>query len=106
VAALWLDQSDPNILVAGTTILGLFRSTDAGATWQQVSQGFGPTTALLQVGSLLYAGTSQGIAVSQDAGATWSLAESTTAWVQSLAASGTYIYAGRGDGAAIMHSAQ
>ncbi|MGO9084658.1 MAG: hypothetical protein ACLP6G_22075 [Terriglobales bacterium] len=105
VAALWLDQNSPNILVAGTTITGLFRSTDAGATWQVVSPGFGATTALLQVGSLLYAGTSQGIAVSQDDGATWSLAQSTPAWVQSLAASGTYIYAGRGDGAVMVQSA-
>ncbi|SPF44155.1 exported hypothetical protein [Candidatus Sulfotelmatobacter kueseliae] len=104
VAVIWLDQANPNILVAGTLNIGLFRSTDAGANWQAVSPAFGPTTALLQVGSSLYAGTSQGIALSQDDGATWNLIEPATAWIQSLAASGTYIYAGRGDGAVIVQS--
>jgi photosystem II stability/assembly factor-like uncharacterized protein len=94
VAALWVDQSNPNIVVAGTTITGLFRSTDAGTTWQQAATpNFGQTIALLQVGTALYAGTSQGIVVSQDDGATWTLEEPTTAPVTSLAASGTYIYA-------------
>jgi hypothetical protein len=84
---------------------GLFRSTDAGGTWQVVSSSLGPTTALLQVGSKLYAGTSQGIAVSQDDGASWTLEVSTPAWVQSIAASGTYVYAGRGDGVVMVQSA-
>ena len=104
VAAIWLDRANPNILVAGTLNVGLFRSTDAGAIWHAVTPGFGPTTALLQVGSSLYAGTSQGIAVSQDDGATWNLIQSTPAWVQSLATSGSYIYAGRGDGVVMVQS--
>jgi len=105
VISLWLDQANPNILVAGTLNVGMFRSTDAGATWQEVTPGFGPTPALLQVGSSLYAGTAQGIAVSQDEGATWSLLQATPAWVQTLSASGTYIYAGRGDGVVMAQSA-
>jgi len=105
VAALWLDQANPNTLVAGTWNSGLFRTTDAGGTWQAVSPGFGPTTVLLQIGSKLYAGTSQGIAVSQDDGVSWTLEVSTPAWVQSLAASGTYLYAGRGDGVVMAQSA-
>ena len=105
VAVLWLDQANPNILVAGTLNTGLFRSTDAGVTWQAISPSFGPTTALLQIGSKLYAGTSQGIAASQDEGVSWTLEVSTPAWVQSLASSGTYIYAGRGDGIVMMQSA-
>jgi hypothetical protein len=105
VAVLWLDQANPNILVAGTLNVGIFRSTDAGATWQTMTNGFGRTTALLRVGSQLYAGTSQGIAVSQDDGASWTLEVPTPAWVQSLAASGSYIYAGRGDGVVMAQSA-
>lgn len=102
VAALWLDQANPNILIAGTLNAGMFRSTDAGSTWQVVSPGFGPTTALLQIGASLYAGTSQGISVSQDDGATWNLAVPTPASVQSLASSGTYLYAARSDGAVMV----
>ena len=105
VAVLWLDQANPNTLIAGTLNSGLFRSTDAGDTWHEASPGFGPTTALLQIGSRLYAGTSQGVAVSQDDGASWTLEVSTPAWVQSLGASGTYIYAGRGDGVVMVQSA-
>jgi photosystem II stability/assembly factor-like uncharacterized protein len=105
VAALWLDQANPNILIAGTLNVGMFRSTDAGASWQAISPGFGPTTALLQIGSSLYAGTRQGIAISQDEGATWNLAEPTTASVQALASSGTYIYAARSDGIVMVQSA-
>lgn len=105
VTAIWLNQSNPNVLVAGTLNTGLFRSTDAGTTWKAISSGFGPTTAFLQVGSSLYAGTSQGIAVSQDEGQSWSLSVTTPAWVQSLTASGTYIYAGRGDGVVMAKSA-
>lgn len=104
VISLWLDQANPNILVAGTLNVGMFRSTDAGATWQQVTPGFGPTPALLQVGSSLYAGTAQGIAVSQDEGTTWSLLQATPAWVQTLSASGSYLYAGRGDGVVMAQS--
>ena len=103
VAAVWVDQSNPNILVAGTMNTGLFRSTDAAATWQVVQTNFGvtkagittpgQTTSLLQVGTTLYAGTAEGVAMSQDEGATWSLEEPTPAPVGSLAVSGTYIYA-------------
>jgi photosystem II stability/assembly factor-like uncharacterized protein len=105
VISLWLDQANPNILVAGTSNVGMFRSTDAGATWQEVTPGFGPTPALLQVGPSLYAGTTQGIAVSQDEGATWTLVQATPAWVQTLSASGSYLYAGRGDGVVMAQSA-
>lgn len=104
VAALLVDQNNPDIVLAGTVNLGMFRSTDAGATWQQVTPGFGPTTAFLQLGSAIYAGTSQGVAVSQDDGNTWSLIEATPAWVQSLTAAGSYMYAGRGDGVVMAQS--
>ncbi len=103
VAALWVDQTDPNIVVAGTTTTGLFRSTDAGETWQAVQTIFGTTAAgvttpgqtvaLLQVGTSLYAGTAAGIAVSQDSGATWTLEEATQSAVTGLTSSGTYLYA-------------
>ncbi len=104
VAALLVDQNNPDIVIAGTVNAGLFRSTNAGANWQKVTPGFGRATALLQIGSSIYAGTSQGIARSQDDGATWSLVESTPAPVQSLAASGSYLYAGRGDGVVMVQS--
>jgi photosystem II stability/assembly factor-like uncharacterized protein len=104
VAALWLDQSNPNILVAATLTSGLFRTTDAGTTWNAITPGFGPATVLLQIGSTLYAGTSQGIATSQDDGTTWNLTTPTDAWVQSMSASGSYIYAGVGNGTVMVQS--
>ena len=103
VTALWLDQNNPTTLVAGTVNTGLFRSTDAGATWQATAS-LGLTTALLQVGTSLYAGTGQGIAVSQDEGATWNLIAPTQVAVGSLSASGTYIYAGLDDGHVMVQS--
>lgn len=105
VAALLVDQNNPDIVLAGTVNTGMFRSTDAGGTWQQVTPGFGPTTAFLQTGVSIYAGTSQGVAVSEDDGNTWSLVQATPAWVQTLTASGGTIYAGRGDGVVMAQSA-
>ncbi len=94
---LWLDQSNPNSVVAGTFTTGIFRSTDGGTTWALVAP-LGSTTALLQSSSRLYAGTSQGVATSLDNGATWTVAQPTTVPVRALAGSGGMIYAGLDDG--------
>lgn len=97
VGALWLDQSNGNTLVAASWTQGLFQSTDGGQTWT-LTGPYGSSTALLQIGSTLYAGTGQGIYTSADSGATWTELEPTSVPVRSLAASGTTIYAGLDDG--------
>ncbi|MGO9204398.1 MAG: BACON domain-containing protein [Limisphaerales bacterium] len=96
VVVLWLDQSNPDILLAGTWFGGIFRSTDAGAHWTLVRSG--TTTALVQAGQTVYAGTASGVAASTDAGATWSLIKSTSASALALAANGGALYAGLGNG--------
>lgn len=96
VDALWLDQSKPNILLAGTWFGGIFRSTDAGAHWAQVRPG--ATTAFTQAGPILYAATASGVAVSIDSGATWTLTKPTSVPARTLAASGSALYAGLDNG--------
>lgn len=38
-AAVVVDKDDPNLLFAGTTRSGMFRSSDGGASWQGISEG-------------------------------------------------------------------
>jgi len=99
VSALWLDQSNPKILLAGTGQTGIYRSTNGGASWTLCATcSRGSTAAFLQVNSgALYAATSQGVASSTDKGATWSLVGSPP-YVISLGAGGGLIYAGLNDG--------
>jgi uncharacterized repeat protein (TIGR03803 family) len=103
VDALWLDQSNPNTILAGTNTLGIFISTNAGATWKLEEQ-FGATTAFLQVGTTLYASTAEGIASSSNSGTSWSIAEPTTSPVRALAAGGGLIYAGLDNGQVLVYS--
>ncbi len=92
VCTLVIDPTNPNVLYAGTGEgfgngifvrgLGIFKSTDAGASWAQL-----PSTSVAQAGgafyyvnkivlspndpSRLYAGTKHGVFRSTDAGASW-----------------------------------
>jgi len=96
IGALWLNQANPDIVLAGTWYAGIFRSADAGAHWTHVNEGC--TTAFRQLGQAVYAATTNGVAESLDAGATWVVVKPTTAPVYALAASGTALYAGLGNG--------
>jgi hypothetical protein len=103
VDVLWLDQTNPDILLAGTWFGGIFRSTDAGAHWQ-VQTNLGSTTAFLQVDQALYAATASGVVESTDDGETWTLIEATSAPVRALAASGNSLYAGLESGDVLFQS--
>jgi photosystem II stability/assembly factor-like uncharacterized protein len=103
VDALWLDQKNPNVLVAATFTAGLFQSTDGGSSWH-LAGSLGSSAALLQIGTTLYAGTGKGVAASTDDGATWTVIEPTTVAVRSLGAAGTMIYAGLGNGRVLVQS--
>jgi hypothetical protein len=92
VNALWLDQNNPSTVLAGTTFTGIFRSTDAGATWKVVAP-LSSTNAFLQMNGILYAATASGLAQSTDDGATWAIGSNTQPGA-SLAASGQTIYEG------------
>src|SRR5262245_19816235 len=49
----------------------VFRSTDSGATWEQVGSTPNSLECLITAGSALYAGTWSGVVVSTDHGETW-----------------------------------
>jgi hypothetical protein len=82
VHCLVADPSNPSTLYAGTSV-GIFRSVDAGASWELAGVGIPParvqtiaidptTTSTLYAGTLTPAGVaSLGIFKSTDGGATW-----------------------------------
>ena len=104
VGSLWQDPTHPNMIVAATWTQGLFQSTDGAKSWT-LTGAYGSSTALLQIGNTLYAGTGQGLYTSTDSGKTWTELEPTTQPVRSLAAAGTTIYAGLDDGSVIVQTA-
>jgi photosystem II stability/assembly factor-like uncharacterized protein len=81
VNSLVIDPASPStiyaVAVTGTppsSTSGLFKSTDAGATWKALSTVVAPGILLIdpKTTSTLYAATNQGIVKSTDGGATWS----------------------------------
>lgn len=72
VNGLWLDQSNPSVLLAATEFGGIFRSTNAGVSWTNVNRD--ESTQFAQNGSTVYVASSQGVLASTDDGATWTTA--------------------------------
>lgn len=90
-------------LFAGTSDMGVIRSTDNGASWKEVSQGISdaPINALVMNGTNLFAGTSgDGVRLSTTNGKTWSNVNTglTDNFVESLAVKGSQIFAGTHNG--------
>jgi len=96
VDALWLDQSNPDTVLASTWFGGIFRSTDGAQSWTNVRAS--STTSIVQAGSILLAAAGDGIAVSSDAGSTWTLQKATASPVRTLACGAGACYAGLDDG--------
>jgi uncharacterized protein (TIGR03437 family) len=75
VAALSVDPQNANTVYAAS-VQGLFRTTDAGATWSNLGSFTVPVDTVAidpSASNVLYAGTSgEGILKSTDGGATWS----------------------------------
>ncbi|MGB3340732.1 MAG: FlgD immunoglobulin-like domain containing protein [bacterium] len=73
--ALRVDPSNSNMVYAGG-YTGLYRSTNAGATWAQSSTGLSGTVNDIAIdpvsSSTLYAGTSSGVFKSTNSGSNWS----------------------------------
>ncbi len=104
IETLWLDQSNPNTVLAGTQSHGIFRTTDGGAHWSHsqtcpaITSPIGATTAFVQVAGVLYAGSNVGLLRSTDDGVTWCMEQATNSPVWEVAASGNTIYMGLEDG--------
>jgi len=67
--------SNPNLLFAFAVGYGLFRSSDAGATWEPLGAGAPRAPTALAMGGTsdtLYVGTEQGVAMSRDGGQSFS----------------------------------
>ena len=102
ISSLWVDPSDPSILVAGTWFQGIYRSVDAGGNWTLVDspQGSCPgvpcahVSSLLEVNGTLYAATALGVMASNSAGINWTLIHTTTSPVSSLTFGGGDLLAG------------
>jgi len=71
-----VDPTNANVIYAGSYGAGMYKSADAGLTWQAINNGltngFIQTVSLTPDGGTLYAGTyGSGIFRSQDGGANW-----------------------------------
>ena len=67
------DRSNRSLVIAGTISAGIWRSTDAGATWINVSVELPiqSVSRLAMSGATVYAATDHGLYVSSDAGTTF-----------------------------------
>jgi photosystem II stability/assembly factor-like uncharacterized protein len=80
VLTLALEPGNPDVLYAGTRLLGLFGSRDGGAMWNLLDPSMAPSLVWTTHFALLvdarrpgtvYAGTANGVYRSEDRGATW-----------------------------------
>ncbi|MHB8405126.1 MAG: Ig-like domain-containing protein [Gammaproteobacteria bacterium] len=99
VDALWLDQANPQVLLATTFYDGIFYTSTGGSSWTNVYPS--SATTIVQAGSTLYAATGNGVVESSDFGASWQLIEATTSPVRALAWSGGTLYGGLDNGTII-----
>jgi photosystem II stability/assembly factor-like uncharacterized protein len=101
VNAMWVDDANSNLVVAGTETGGIFRSTDGGQTWS-VAASLGAASEFVSTAGTLLAATAAGVAQSTDKGRTWSMALSTTSPARALAAGGGAVIVGLENGTIMM----
>jgi photosystem II stability/assembly factor-like uncharacterized protein len=77
---------------------GLFRSTTNGDSWEKISSGLSNESieCLINIGDVLFAGTSEGLYKTSNGGATWELSLDGPAYT--LAARGTDLFLGSNHG--------
>ncbi len=79
-AAVLVDRRDPDVLYAGTTKDGVYRSRDAGRTWQEINHGlvYKNIWSIAQhplTGALLVGTSPANVFISTDDGDSWSQCE-------------------------------
>jgi len=96
VNGLWLDQSNPSVVLAATEFGGTYRSTDGGASWKRIDKW--ESTQFAQVGSTLYLATRRGVLASTDDGASWQVSLSSSPGATSVVTAGGVTFAGDASG--------
>lgn len=96
VNGLWLDQSNPMIVLAATEFGGTFRSINGGNSWVNVDRS--ESTQFSQAGTKLYLATRRGVLVSVNDGATWSVSLPAPAGATTVVTAGGATYAGLTNG--------
>lgn len=94
-AAMWEHQRKPNMVVSGGAGSGLYKSTDAGETWTEMTEGLPEEKGKMAISvspansnkvyALIESDSDQdkgGLFVSNDAGKTWSMASGDNRLVQ------------------------
>ncbi len=116
VSAQWVQSNGPyggsitamagtgNLVFASSFYGGIFRSTNNGANWTEVSYGI-PSERISDIvisGTNIFAGTKMdGVYMSSDSGTTWNAVNNGLQWatdIASLALSGNDLFAGTGSG--------
>jgi photosystem II stability/assembly factor-like uncharacterized protein len=87
------------LFAASTGGDGVFRSSDAGASWSPMNNGISglPIYVLLAVGTTIFAGTSDALFLSRDSGLSWQ-STSVQGPVWSFFGNGNYLLAGMAQG--------
>lgn len=82
-------------IYAGTRNRGVYRSEDAGITWNTDNTGLGTRAilSLMVLNGIIFAGTDAGVYRSEDGGRTW-VGTNLRGYIYSLIVSGSSIYAG------------
>jgi photosystem II stability/assembly factor-like uncharacterized protein len=96
VNGLWLDQSNPKVVLASTEFAGTFRSTDGGDHWKLVDRS--ESTQFAQVGAVLYLASRRGVLKSTNDGATWKVSLPALGGATTVATAGGATYAGMATG--------
>src|SRR5476649_568356 len=92
VNGLWLDQSNPSVVLAATEFGGTFRSTNGGSNWTNVDAS--EATQFAQVGTKVYLASRRGVLVSSDDGATWTVSLADMSGANTVVTAGGATYAG------------
>ncbi|MEM3265725.1 MAG: hypothetical protein QXH07_07205 [Thermoplasmata archaeon] len=92
VTGLYINESDPNELIAGVADAGIYKTDDGGSYWYKVSN-FTDAIDISYSNGKLFAGSGEGIIESTNSGNTWKIVEPTTSEVNSISVSHNVIYA-------------
>ena len=109
VNSLWIDPSNPSVLLAATEYDGIFRTSNGGSSWNNVYRG-AQATQFVSYGGALYATDDDGILTSTNDGVSWTVQfagskqQHPTAFGAVSGSNGSAFYAGMSNGYAYAFS--